>query len=188
MGDKDKLTLPVNSSTLLRSTTQKALASLAKEVVVVIKKSQQERIKEVNGLDVKLVHPNSSKNEMSVSIISGLKASNPSSAGLLILLPDMPLIEVSDINILIERFHPAKIIRASSAKGKPGHPVLFPSRFFAEIHKTIGDNGPREVIAKHNNILELVKLDGDRAMVDLDTPESWARWLSDHNGGAGEGT
>ena len=100
----------------------------------------------------------------------------------------MPLIEVSDINILIERFHPGKIIRASNAKGEPGHPVLFPSRFFAEILRTIGDNGPREVIANHKNVLELVKLDDDRAMVDLDTPESWARWLSDHNGGAGEGT
>ena len=188
MGGTDKLTLPVNNSTLLRSTVQKALASLAGEIVVVIRKTQQIRIKETNGLDVKLVHPKSRKNEMSVSVISGLNASHASSAGILILLPDMPLVETSDINLLIDKFHPEKIIRASNAKGEPGHPVLFPRRFFSEIHLTTGDYGPREVIANHKNVLELVKLDNERALVDLDTPESWARWLSDHNGGAGEGT
>ncbi len=188
MGSTDKLTLPVNNSTLLRSAVQKALASLAREVVVVTKKNQYKRLREIEGLDIKLVHPDTSNDEMSVSLITGMNASHPSSAGILILLPDMPLIEVSDINMLINRYHPERILRASTPEGVPGHPVLFPRKFFSEIQLITGDKGPREVIAKHVNAVDLMELDNQKALMDLDTPESWKRWLSDQYDGAGEGT
>ena len=188
MGGIDKLTLPVNNSTLLRLATQKALASSAREVVVVIRSSQQDRIRQISDLNVKLVQPKDREIAMSASIITGLQAAHPSTAGILFLLPDMPLIEASDIDLLIGKFHPDRIIRASNAKGDPGHPVLFPRRYFAEIQYITGDNGPRDLIAKYYDLLELVQLDNERALVDLDTPTSWARWLSDHNDGAGEGT
>ena len=189
MAGKDKLTMPVGNSNLLRLTAEKALSSMATEVIVVTGRTQHERIRTIDGLGIKLVHPDSKINQMSVSIITGLNAVNHSSEGILILLPDMPLIETTDINKLIENFHHEKIIRATNEHEEPGHPVLFPKSLFPAIMTTEGDNGPREVIAMNEDLLKLVKLDNEKAMVDVDTPESWDQWISEYNKtGAGEGT
>ena len=189
MAGKDKLTMPVGNSNLLRLTTEKALSSMANEVIVVTGRTQHDRIRTIAGLGIKLVHPDSKINQMSVSIITGLNAVNHSSEGILILLPDMPLIETTDINKLIENFHHEKIIRATNEHEEPGHPVLFPKSLFPAIMATKGDNGPRQVIAMNADLLKLVKLDNEKAMVDVDTPESWDQWISEYNKtGAGEGT
>lgn len=189
MAGKDKLTMPVGNSNLLRLTTEKALSSMANEVIVVTGRTQHDRIRTIAGLGIKLVHPDSEINQMSVSIITGLNAVNHSSEGILILLPDMPLIETTDINKLIENFHHEKIIRATNEHEEPGHPVLFPKSLFPAIMATKGDNGPRQVIAMNADLLKLVKLDNEKAMVDVDTPESWDQWISEYNKtGAGEGT
>ncbi|MCY3725156.1 MAG: nucleotidyltransferase family protein [Rhodobacteraceae bacterium] len=189
MAGKDKLTMPVGNSNLLKLTTEKALSSMASEVIVVTGKTQHARNRTIDGLGIKLVHPDSRINQMSVSIITGLRAVNHSSEGILILLPDMPLIETADINKLIENFHHEKIIRATNEHKDPGHPVLFPKSLFPAIMATKGDNGPREVIAMNEDLLKLVKFDNEKAMVDVDTPESWGQWVSEYNKtGAGEGT
>ncbi len=188
MQGKDKLSLPFDNKTLLSLAVKKAMASSASEIVVVTRKTQQERIESIADLAIKLVHPETPQNEMSVSIITGLNALHPSIEGVLIVLPDMPLIEVFDINVLIEKFHPNMILRATNQKGEPGHPVLFPRKYFSEIKLIKGDNGPREVIDRHKNSLKPVPLSHNKAMMDVDTPDSWNRWLSDYNAGAGEGT
>ena len=174
---------------MLRLTTEKALSSMASEVIVVTRRNQHARNRIIDGLGIKLVHPDSGINQMSVSIIAGLHAAHHSSKGILILLPDMPLIETADINMLIENFHHEKIIRATNQYKEPGHPVLFPKSLFPAIMTTKGDNGPREVIAMNEDLLKLVKLDNEKAMFDVDTPESWDQWISEYNKtGAGEGT
>jgi len=189
MAGKDKLTMPVGNSNLLRLITEKALASLASEVIVVTRSTQLARIRTVDGLGIKLVHPDSRINQMSVSITTGLRAADYSSEGVLILLPDMPLIETADINKLIDNFDREKIIRGANEKKVPGHPVLFPKSLFPAIMTTNGDNGPREVIAKNEGLLKLVKLDNEKAMVDVDTPENWDQWITEYDKtGAGEGT
>lgn len=189
MAGKDKLTMPVGNSNLLRLTTEKALSSRASEVIVVTGRTQHARNRAIDGLGIKLVHPDSRIIQMSVSIIAGLNAVHYSSEGILILLPDMPQIETADINKLIENFHHEKIVRATNERKEPGHPVLFPKSLFPAIMTTKGDYGPREVITMNEDLLKLVKLDNEKSMIDVDTPESWDQWISVYNKtGAGEGT
>jgi molybdenum cofactor cytidylyltransferase len=54
--------------------------------------------------------------------------------------------------------------------------VLFPADLLPELAALTGDTGAREVLTRHATRVHLVPLKGDRALVDLDTPEDWADW------------
>ncbi len=93
---------------------------------------------------------------------------------LMVLLPDLPEITGADLRAVLRGFDGAHILRATAADGTPGHPVVFPARCLAELARLRGDEGARQVLARHD--LRLVALPGRRAVTDLDTPEDWAAW------------
>ena len=96
----------------------------------------------------------------------------------LVLLPDMPDIETSDMTALFATFRDdarRPIIRAS-AGFKAGNPVILPDWTFADCRALIGDTGARDVIKSNSNRTRLVPLAGNRATLDLDTPEDWVTY------------
>ena len=58
----------------------------------------------------------------------------------------------------------------------PGHPVLFGRRFFEALAGLTGDRGAREALREAGDFVTEVPTAGQRALVDLDTPEDWAAW------------
>ncbi|MCL6515882.1 nucleotidyltransferase family protein [Alicyclobacillus sp.] len=67
---------------------------------------------------------------------------------------------------------PSPIVRARFA-GVPGHPVLFPSDLFHELLEVTGDQGAREVLARHRVRIRYVDVADARFALDADTPEAW---------------
>ena len=102
--------------------------------------------------------------------------------GLMILLPDMPDIADHDLAALLDVFadDPLTPVRAASASGRAGHPVILPHRLFPGLLVLTGDEGARRVLAGED--VNLVPLEGDRAVTDLDTPEEWAAWRASRPG------
>ena len=113
---------------------------------------------------------------MSASIRRGVAALPAATRAVMILPGDMPEIETSDLLSVAAAFDSGQenTVRAVTADGRPGHPVLFPKRLFPQLTNLHGDHGARSVLKSAQ--VTPVPLPGQRALVDLDTPEAWANW------------
>ena len=178
MRGADKLLEPVAGEALLHRQARLALATGA-TVLVTLPPAPGLRARALDGLAVTRVPVPDPGEGMAASIRAGLAAVPDGAAGLMILLADLPELEAQDLTALITAFrgNPARpILRATSATGAPGHPVIFPADLFAELAQVTGDAGARSVVARHRDRLRDLALPGDRAVTDLDTPEAWAAW------------
>ena len=114
---------------------------------------------------------------MAASLRALVSALPPNADMLVILLADLPEIETADVAAVIAaaRETTDHIVRGATPDGRPGHPVAFPRRCFAQLAALQGDSGARELLRADPHV-RLVRLADDRALVDLDTPEAWAAW------------
>ena len=62
--------------------------------------------------------------------------------------------------------------------GKPGHPILFAASLRPRFATLSGDSGGQEVTVPLSTQTHIVRLPGNRARHDLDTPEDWAAYRS----------
>ena len=70
-------------------------------------------------------------------------------------------------------------LAAASYAGVRGHPVLIPSRYFAEARAgAVGDAGARALLRAHAGELRLVECGDVASPEDVDTPEQWAGLLT----------
>ena len=110
---------------------------------------------------------------MARSIAAGLAALAGAPAALL--LPgDMPALTTGDLlAVLTAPRGPDEVVRAATAAGAPGHPVLVPASAHPRFAGLWGDDARA---ALRGLPVRLVPLRDGRARHDLDTPEDWARW------------
>ena len=114
------------------------------------------------------------KRAMSVSIAAGVVAC-PLGA-VMLHLADMPAIGADDLAALCEAWQAmdVPVLRAATADGRAGHPIVFAEELRPALSALQGDEGARSILV--NLAVELHVLRGDRAVIDLDTPEDWERW------------
>ena len=178
MRGRDKLTEAVGDVPMLRHQAQMALATGA-HVCVTLPDHTHPRAEALAGLPVQLVAVPDSHLGMSASIRRGVAMLPRGMKAVMILPADMPELLSDDLRRLIDGFlaspHPM-LQRATAEDGTPGHPVLFPADCFSALQQLSGDQGAREVLKANGHRLRAVALDGNRALVDLDTPEAWAAW------------
>lgn len=131
----------------------------------------------LEGLPVSKVIVQDAAYGLSSSVKAG-NAAVPADFSLLLFLADLP--EITTENLLrlssAAKDAPNVIVRATTALGKPGHPVVFPALVRAELEALSGDNGARDVLVAHSATTVFVPLPGESALTDLDTPEDWAEW------------
>ena len=84
--------------------------------------------------------------------------------GMLVMLPDMPGIEASDI-VEMDRVFRAQggpVVRATTEDGRAGHPVLFPAHAVRDFETLSGDKGAAAMMEGER--VEFVALPGRRAV------------------------
>ena len=114
------------------------------------------------------------------SIAAGVSALRDSPA-ILLLLGDLPEIGTADLLAVLRAPRgPGQVVRGATASGAPGHPILLPPNAYSGLAGLRGDDGGRSVLRGHST--RLVPLPGDRARLDLDTPEAWAQWRAARRG------
>lgn len=177
MRGADKLLEPVAGEAMLHRQARLALATGA-PVLVTLPPDAGARAQALGELAVTRVVVADPGEGMAASMRAGVAAVAPGAAGLMILLADLPELEADDLRGMIAAFAaaPDGILRATSATGAPGHPVIFPADLLAELAQVAGDTGARDVIGRHRDRLRDHALPGERAITDLDTPEAWAAW------------
>jgi molybdenum cofactor cytidylyltransferase len=176
MGGPNKLLAELSGKPLVRIVTEQALASGASGVIVVTGHQAAEVEKALTGLKVKFVRNPDFAAGLASSVKSGIAAVPANADGAVVCLGDMPLVDAHLIDRLIEAFAPDRgnLIAVPVSDGRRGNPVLWSRRFFDELMTLDGDIGARHLIAKHNQAVAEVPVEGHGAFLDIDTPEALA--------------
>jgi molybdenum cofactor cytidylyltransferase len=164
-----KQLLDICGQSVIRRVTQTAAQSQLTSVLVVLGHAFTEIERELDGLDVRVVHNPDFATGQATSLRVGLNELSAESDAVLFLLGDQPTLASSVIDALIDTCQAsgAAIVQARY-RDRPGHPVLFARPLFAELTAITGDQGARDVIRHHAAEVQYVDIDGD-APTDIDT-------------------
>jgi molybdenum cofactor cytidylyltransferase len=174
MGGPNKLLADLQGKKLVRIAAEQALASKAREVIVVTGHQAELVEQALDGLKVKFVRNPDFAGGLASSVKAGIAAVTNDADAAVICLGDMPLIDARLIDRLIEAFAPDRgnLIVVPVAEGRRGNPVLWSRRFFSELMTLEGDIGARHLIARHGEAVAEVPVEGDGAFLDIDTPQA----------------
>jgi molybdenum cofactor cytidylyltransferase len=174
MGGPNKLLAELDGQKLVRIVTEHALASKARDVIVVTGHQAELIEKALAGLKVTFVRNPDFAKGLASSVKAGVLAVPRQADGAVICLGDMPMISSDLIDRLIDAFAPDRgnLIAVPVSDGRRGNPVLWSRRFFNELMVLDGDVGARHLIAKHNEVVAEVPVEGDGAFLDIDTPQA----------------
>lgn len=176
MRGADKLLEPVGGQPLLRRQVRRALAT-GLPTHVVLPPDRPLRRAVIADLPVACITAERAAEGMAESLKAGL-AALPAPAPVMLFLADLPEIDAADLAAMAAAHaaRPEAIIRATSATGRPGHPVVFPAWLRRELQALDGDAGARAVLGRHAPRTQFLPLPDAHATTDLDTPEDWADW------------
>jgi molybdenum cofactor cytidylyltransferase len=144
--------------------------------VIVVTGNEAKRIETIlEGLDVQLVHNPKYREGLSTSLKAGIQAVPESADGAVVLLGDMPEVNAALINRMIAAFSPpdGRSICVAVHDQKRGNPVLWGRNFFPEIATLGGDEGAKQLFARHEELVCEIEA-GGAVLRDIDTPEALA--------------
>jgi len=175
MGGPNKLLAMFDDVPLVRRSAERALASKAASLTIVIG-HQGERVRDaLAGLPVRFVDNPAYASGLAGSLKTGIATLPATAGGALVLLGDMPEIETRDIDRLIAAFESsanAAIVRATH-DGKRGNPVILPRSVFDYVATIEGDTGARHIVEAR--IADVIDVEiGRSASIDVDTPDAMA--------------
>jgi molybdenum cofactor cytidylyltransferase len=176
MGSMKQL-LPFAGTTLLRRACLTALATPARPIVVVLGADSAVCAAEISDLPVEPVLNPQWPEGMSGSLRVGLARLTeltPEIGGVVVLLPDQPLIQPADVAALLAAWDPPqRPIAAAAYNGILGVPAVFGRALFPELASLHGQEGARAIIARH--AAEAAAVEMPAAAQDMDTPDDYRR-------------
>ncbi len=174
MGGPNKLLAEIARRPLIRIAAEAALASRADPVIVVAGHQRDEIAKAVAGLPVQLVNNPDFAQGLGTSLKVGISAVPSQSDAAIVCLGDMPRVDATLMNRLIEAFDPDRgaLVAVPTFEGKRGNPVLWSRRFFPDLMAIEGDVGARHLIGRYGEAVVEVPVEGEAAFADIDTPEA----------------
>jgi len=170
----DKLLEPIEGVACLRGIAERAL-QISSRVIVTLPAAPHARYAVLEDLNVVIVPVENAALGMGHSLMCGVQAV-PNGWGVMIVPGDMPDLEAEDLAQVAAAFNGKRIVRGMTQSGAPGHPILFPARLLAGFATLSGDRGASEIVRREMPDVTGVRLRGDRAILDLDTPEEWAAY------------
>ena len=175
-GEPNKLLEPLAGVPIVVRTVDAMLASKAKPVLVVVGHQADEVREALAGRAVEFVVNPAYEEGLGASLRAGIEALGADVDGALVALGDMPWVQASHIDLLIDAFDPKGpgSICVPVHDRKRGHPVLWSARHFAEMKKLGGDTGARSILEHHADAVQTVDVDDAAVHLDIDTPEMLA--------------
>ncbi|MFM0340041.1 nucleotidyltransferase family protein [Paraburkholderia fungorum] len=175
-----KLLLPVGAEPAIRRTVS-ALAGAAPEEIVVVTGFRGRAVMEaLDDLPVRFQsNPRYEEGQMT-SVAAGVAALAAPCNTVMVCLADQVLLESADYRELVDAF--AAMSRGSILipffKGQRGNPVVFSASYAAEVISGHINPGCRKLIAEHPDEVVAYEAAHDRYIVDMDTPDDYARILA----------
>ncbi|SDW49776.1 CTP:molybdopterin cytidylyltransferase MocA [Ruegeria halocynthiae] len=184
MGGIDKLMQPIEGVPLLRRIAQRARA--VGPVIVALPPAPHPRFGALEGLDVVTVEIPDADEGMNASLRGAMSLVPVNAPAAMILLSDLPDLSADDLRDVLRAVHahPDNLVwRGATEDGLPGHPVVFDRSLFAELSALSGDSGAHSVVRRCKGKVHLHRLPVQNALLDLDTPDDWARWKTNQPSG-----
>jgi molybdenum cofactor cytidylyltransferase len=184
-GGPNKLLQEIGGVAVVRRAAEALLAGGVAELVVVTGHMAAEVEAALAGLAARFVHNPTYAEGLSTSLAVGVSALH-GVEGALVALGDMPAVGPDTIRALLTAFAAAegKAIVLPSVEGKRGNPVIWPSRFFADLKAVQGDVGARHLIGANAELIVEVPVWGLGTLTDVDTPEALDAARAAHQTGA----
>ncbi len=179
MQGRDKLMEIVDNVPLLRLQALKALDATEGPVLVALPPSPHPRYDALGGLRVETIPVPDADAGMNASLRTAFAALPDGTTHAMLLLADLPDVTSDDLRMVAEAVDLKAdflIWRGSTEAGKHGHPIVFKADLFSAFASLKGDGGGHEVVALAKGRIKPIRLQGDRARHDLDTPEDWQIW------------
>lgn len=133
------------------------------------------------GGSIVVENPDFEKGQTS-SLQAGLRALPPHVEAFVLYPADHPLITADEIKPLIEEYRRRRAERQifiPSYNLKRGHPVLFDASMGAELLRLPPDTPARRVVDLHPGRIAYVETPNSAILMDMDTPEDYARCLEE---------
>jgi molybdenum cofactor cytidylyltransferase len=182
MGEQNKLLLPFRNNTLLGQVVTALCDSDAGEVVVVLGHEAEQVRVTLPDRPFRIVENPDFAQGMTTSIRAGVRMASPQSEGFMICLSDLPFVEPSDYNYLLNAFRKARVeddhaIVRPVHQGCPGNPVLFSSEYRQLLLAHEKLEGCRGLIKQHPEHVRELEMATDHVLRDIDTPEQYGRQI-----------
>ncbi|HEY2981941.1 MAG TPA: selenium cofactor biosynthesis protein YqeC [Anaerolineales bacterium] len=165
----------------VRAVARTALAAGLSPVIVLTGADSQNVEAALSGLPIQIVRNEDWREGQASSIragVSQLAASNESGAAIFLLV-DQPQVTASILNALVEAHSLAlPPVLAPLVMDQRANPVLFDRVTFGDLLELKGDVGGRAIFSKYR--IEYLPWHDDRLLLDVDTPEQYARLVSDN--------
>jgi CTP:molybdopterin cytidylyltransferase MocA len=180
---RPKALLDLDGETFLARTLRTLEAAGIDDVVIVTGAHDEEIRRACNGMalmpGVRIVtNPAYDQGQLS-SILTGLDALAPHHPdAALVALVDQPRVAAPTVVALVEAFHAtrAPVVRPAF-QGRHGHPVLFSAEVFDALRTAPRDEGAKSVVHAAGERVVTVPVDDEGVVLDIDTPEDYARLL-----------
>ncbi len=176
MGEPNKLFLKVGEQSMLRQVVVHLTGSAVSRIFVVTGHDRERVQEELKNDSVTFVHNQEYSKGLSTSLRTALAQLPVQTNAALIVLGDMPFVDSTVINALIDAFDPASqaAICVPTYQGKRGNPVLWGRKYFQEMMEVQGDVGAKHLIGEYEDSVVEVEMDDVSVLTDLDTPETYA--------------
>jgi molybdenum cofactor cytidylyltransferase len=175
---QQKLLMPYGGKTIIENIIEKALASRAGAVKVVVGSNREEVCDLIKDHSVQIIKNTAFEKGMLSSVQCGFEALSSSASAGMILLGDQPMVQTLVIDKLIESFLKSrKGIIIPVYNKKRGHPVLIDTRYLLKINNLDTGRGLRQLMEENPEDIYEMEVETNTILKDIDTIEDYKREL-----------
>lgn len=178
MEPSNKLLLPFDGTTVVEKVIRNLREAGFARSVVVTGYDRNAVAEAVEPYGVQVIQNPDFSEGMATSIRAGVEGAAGAEAGYLICLGDMPLIQPTTYQQVVQRCVTSTSIVQPIYRGQPGHPVAFGNAYGDELRQLVGDRGARSVLRQHEDAVTHMPVDDPGILLDVDTPERYAEAMA----------
>lgn len=183
---RPKLQLDLKGRTVLERAVDGLLASPVELVLVVAPPDSRGALAAYDDTRLRVLSNPHPEDGMASSIRVGMEAIPLATRAVLLALADKPLVSPDTVAAVVERFERTGApIVYPTYRGQQGHPVLVASSLFAELGQLEGDVGAKSLLKEHSVEAVAVPCDDPGVLLDIDSPDDYAKALTLLQGSAG---
>ncbi len=172
----DKRLYPLQNGEAMAVSVARQLLNVCDEVIAVVRSEEDPVLPFLVRLGVLCVPCARASEGMGFSLATGVGfAASLGSDAVLLVLADMPYVELETYNALRNALCGKASIVVPSFNGKRGHPVGFSAVWFDELMRCTGDEGARSLLSTHDACVEHIPVCDSGIQQDIDHPDDFVR-------------